>query len=83
MVSPAVVLYQIGTGYTLLAGAMGKMIYNLYQTSISSVIHWILAFQLLDKFENKMMGISIATTVHFLCRFLIAYTFVTKDEKVK
>jgi len=62
---------------------MGKTTINLYSTSIASVIHWIIAFSIVDCFESKMIGIAIATNIHFIFRFIIAVILTRTDEKVK
>lgn len=50
-------------------------------TGISSVIHWILAFSLFGQYENKMTPIVIATTVHFVFRFIVPFTFAKTNAK--
>lgn len=30
-----------------------------------------------------MLGAAIASSIHFVCRFLIAYFFISRDEKLK
>lgn len=83
VVAPTVLMYQYGQAYGLLCNAMGQMRVSLYITAFSSIIHWVLAFTLFDKFENKMTPIVISTAIHFVFRFLIAVVYTRTNEKAK
>jgi hypothetical protein len=55
----------------------------LHTLSISSVAHWILAYYLAVKLDWKMDGISIATFIHFVIRFLISMGFANWQPDLK
>jgi Na+-driven multidrug efflux pump len=52
----------------------------LIQTIVASVIHLFLANYLAVTLDMKMLGISIATTIHLFLRFVVAYIVMKSDK---
>ena len=52
----------------------------MIQTIVASVIHLFLANYLAVTLDMKMLGISIATTIHLFLRFVVAYIVMKSDK---
>jgi hypothetical protein len=52
----------------------------LIQTIVASVIHLFLANYLAVTLDMKMLGISIATTIHLFLRYVVAYIVMKSDK---
>ena len=73
VVLPGCYISMLQMPYTNLASSFGRTKFGFYSTASASVIHWLLAYNMVDLFESKMMGISIATMIHFLLRALVGF----------
>lgn len=69
--------------YACLGTAIGKPIYSLYSTVGASIIHWVLAWFLGVKLDMKMTGVAIASSIHFVFRFIIIYAFLRSDKQAQ
>lgn len=61
----------------------GKPQYSLYSTAGASVIHWMIAYVLAVKYDMKMLGVALASSIHFIFRFLIIFAFAKADKDLK
>jgi len=52
-------------------------------TIIPSIIHWILAYTLAVNYDMKILGVAIASSIHFLCRFLVILSCVHYDQDLR
>lgn len=52
----------------------------MIQTIVASVIHLFLANYLAVTLDMKMLGISIATTIHLFLRYVVAYIVMKSDK---
>ena len=46
----------------------------------ASFIHWALAYLLAVRYEMNILGVAIASAIHFVARFLIMYILILRDE---
>ena len=42
----------------------------------ASFIHWALAYLLAVRYEMNILGVAIASAIHFVARFLIMYVLI-------
>ncbi len=52
----------------------------MIQTIVASVTHLFLANYLAVTLDMKMLGISIATTIHLFLRYVVAYIVMKSDK---
>ena len=83
IVSPGVITYFWAQCITTWSTCQGKPRTTLYTTAGASMFHWCVAYYLGVKLEMKMIGVAIASSLHFLMRFLIAFTIARRDEKLR
>ena len=57
----------------------GKPFYSVISTAGASLVHWVLCPVLAIKYDMKMTGVAIASSVHFVCRFLIILVCAKMD----
>ena len=58
-------------------------IYGMYSNIISSFIHFGIAYLLAVYLKMNMMGIAIASCIHFFVRFLVNYVCIMRSPKLK
>ena len=49
----------------------------------ASIFHWVVAWYLAVYLGWKMLGVAIASSLHFVVRFLVSYACVNLDSKLK
>lgn len=80
IVSPAIIVFCWSNCYNNFSAFHGKPQYAMYSTSISSFVHLFLAYYLAVYLDMKMIGVAIASNIHFCCRFAIGYFFASRDK---
>ena len=53
----------------------------MYSNIGASLIHFAVAYYLASYRQWDMLGIAIATNIHFICRFMITYGYVRFSGK--
>jgi Na+-driven multidrug efflux pump len=53
------------------------------QTFVASIFHWIVAYLLVDKFEYRMTGVAVASSLQFVVRFLVSAIGVRYDKELQ
>ena len=57
--------------------------YGAVMTITASIIHWILAYILAVKYDMKLIGVAIASSIHFLFRFIAVFICINYDKDLK
>ena len=83
IVAPGIVMYMFGDTYAYFAECQGKPKYVMISTVGASIFHWFIAHYLVKELNMKMTGIAIATSLHFVMRFLIAVLCVRRDRELQ
>lgn len=80
MVAPGMIFYAVGLSYANFAVLHGITHYTLLTNIISSGLHYVLTYILCYIYDFKMLGVAIATCLHFICRFFVPYFLVTRNS---
>lgn len=79
--SPSLIAFFWSAAYQSLAISIGKPKYFLFSTVGASLLHYTLAYILGVKYGLNIVGVAIASNIHFIARFLIIYSLILKDEE--
>lgn len=67
----------------MLAGSQGKPEISFYMTVASAVTHFLVAKVLTDVYDLKFLGISIASSIHFIVRGVLGTILVRYSKTFK